>query len=361
MMRASVLDNEMDGNSSVALQWEALVEANPYSGMMQSRHWAEFKAKQGLDRLHVVVHDDEELVGGAIFYCATNTKGAGILTAPEGPVLPWQDEQRSQSAYTALLRCAAANAERMQAMALRIEPRIESAPAWVLRGFGRAPFDLVPRETLYIDLSKHPPDILSNMSAKGRYNTSLSGRNGVIVQEEEYSITAVNKFYSVLKQAAQRNDFSIEPLKFFCELGETLCPRGFIKLLFAEHDGETLGTLMLLLYGDRATYLYGGIGNNKRELMAGYALQWAAMQSAKQAGCSLYDMYGFDQFGAPQNPYAKFSRFKRQFGGTVKRFIGAHDYFLTNRLADVLIRAFKELDTPPVRVLTTKQSGRSVM
>jgi lipid II:glycine glycyltransferase (peptidoglycan interpeptide bridge formation enzyme) len=78
--------------------------------------------------------------------------------------------------------------------------------------------------------------------------------------------------------------------------------------------------------------------------MAGYALQWAAMLKAKSAGCTTYDMYGYDQFQAPQNQYAQFSRFKSQFGGQVKRFVGAHDYFFVDRLADVVIKALGEIE-----------------
>jgi len=344
MMRVTVLDNIENPRSTAGQEWESLVQSNEHAGIMQSLHWAEFKRKQGLDCLHVVVHDDAQLIGGGIFYTATNAKGAGILVCPEGPVLPWQDEQRSEQALLLLLKCVADNAPRLQAMAVRIEPRLESAPSWVFRGFGRAPFDLVPRETMYMDLTKPEPDLLAAMHPKGRYNIATAARHGVRVQEEAFSSKTINRLYAMLLQAGRRNGFIVEPLSFFSDLAETLCPGGFAHLFFAEHEGETLGALLLPTYGERATYLYGGIGNTKRELMAGYALQWAAIKAARQAGCLTYDMYGYDQFCAPDNPYARFSRFKRQFGGQVKRFVGAHDYFFINRLADVVIKAFGELD-----------------
>ncbi|MDQ3904436.1 MAG: peptidoglycan bridge formation glycyltransferase FemA/FemB family protein, partial [Actinomycetota bacterium] len=90
----------------------------------------------------------------------------------------------------------------------------------------------------------------------------------------------------------------------------------------------------------------GGVANQQRHLMAGYALQWAAMLSARRAGCQVYDFYGYEATGAPGHLYASFSRFKRQFGGTPVRFIGAQTYSFLDGLADAVIQAVREIDCP---------------
>ena len=145
-----------------------------------------------------------------------------------------------------------------------------------------------------------------------------------------------------MREASQRNDFPLEPKSFFEHLAVVLCPAGHATFFFAEHENETTGVLLLIIYGQRATYLYGGITNNKRNLMGGYALQWAAMQAAKEAGCKTYDFYGFDSFRAPEHQYARFSQFKNQFGGKEIRFIGAHDYYFIDSLADAFIKVINE-------------------
>jgi lipid II:glycine glycyltransferase (peptidoglycan interpeptide bridge formation enzyme) len=117
---------------------------------------------------------------------------------------------------------------------------------------------------------------------------------------------------------------------------------GLRSFSFAEHAGDTLGALLLVTYGERATFLYGGITNTKRNLMGGYALQWAALQIAKQEQCSIYDFYGFDAFRSSEHPYARFSQFKSQFGGMPMRFIGAHDYVFLDNLADSMIKVVNE-------------------
>ena len=101
---------------------------------------------------------------------------------------------------------------------------------------------------------------------------------------------------------------------------------------------------MLVTYGKRATYLYGGISDTKRNLMGGYALQWAALETAKEADCQIYDFYGFDPFRSSEHPYARFSQFKSQFGGEAVKLIGAQDYFFPDNLADAVVKLIRETD-----------------
>jgi lipid II:glycine glycyltransferase (peptidoglycan interpeptide bridge formation enzyme) len=311
------------------------------SGVMQSLHWAAFKRLQGLIRLHIGLFDDRRLVGGAVFYCCAKTNGAGILVAPEGPVLPWHDTNYAAAGLRLIMQRCEEFARSHGIMAIRIEPRIERPAPRTLREFGRAPVDLIPVETLQLDLRLSQEELLAAMKPKGRYNIGLSRRYGVRVHEAS-DREAVEKFYAVMQESSRRDGFALESRQFFAQLATMLCPAGIARFIFVEHDEETLGAMLLLTYGARATYLYGGITNQKRNLMGGYALQWAAINSAKSRGCSIYDFYGFDQFGAPLHTYSRFSQFKRQFGGRVVRLIGAQDYFFLDCLADAFIKVVNE-------------------
>ncbi len=327
-------------DSPVALAWETLVQQNPASGFMQSLTWATARRRQGLKTLHLGLFDDGHLIGGAICYAASER--AGLLVAPEGPVLPWENSQLALHGLRLIQQAAERVAPAYGALGLRIEPRLEPPRPRALKAYRRAPFDLVPPETLYLDLMDSPAELLAAMRPKGRYNIRLAARRGVTIRQED-TAAAVPRFYTLLREAGRRDDFFVEPLPFFVALAETLCPLGMARFLFAEHEGDPLGVLLLLTYGPRATYLYGGVSNRKRHLMAGYALQWAAIELARQAGCTTYDFYGYEPHGAPDHLYAGFSRFKRQFGGHPLRFIGAHDFFFLDRLADAVVRTVHEL------------------
>ena len=332
---------ELSPTSPLGAKWEHLTQANNVSGFMQGLDWAKVKRKQGLSSMHLGIFEGDRLIGGAIFYSSNKRNGAGILVAPEGPVLPWENQELSTQSLGLLIDEIQARAVELGIMSLRIEPRLSPPVIPALREFGRAPVDLVPRETLYIDLSLSEDMLLAGMKPKGRYNIKVSERSNVEIVEDK-TANSINRFHAVLREASNRDQFEVESSSFFEQIAEVLIPAGGAKLLFAVHEDVTLGGLLLITYGKRATYLYGGVTNQKRNLMGGYALQWAAMKEAKKAGCTTYDFYGFDPFRSPEHRYARFSQFKSQFGGTVQRFIGAHDYFFLDNVADAFIKVLNE-------------------
>jgi lipid II:glycine glycyltransferase (peptidoglycan interpeptide bridge formation enzyme) len=63
-----------------------------------------------------------------------------------------------------------------------------------------------------------------------------------------------------------------------------------------------------------------------------------------------YDFFGFTELDDPEHPYQGFSKFKRQFGGRVKKYVGAQHHLFVNRLADAVITAAKELEREEVRI-----------
>jgi len=342
---------QLEHSSILAARWDALVQSTAESGMMQTLAWSDFKRRQGLICLHMGLFEqgletqsEETLVGGTIFYVAPSTTGDGILFAPEGPVLPWHDPLRAAEGLRLIMDAAYAYARQHRIIALRIEPRLSPPLNRILREFNKAPFDLIPKETLCVDLNQSESAIMQGMKPKGRYNIKLAQRHGVRITQT-YDPGEVERFYSVVLQASHRDNFALEPLPFFNNLAQSLFPHHQARFLFADHEGDTLGAMILITCGARATYLYGGITNHKRTLMAGYALQWEAMLAAKAAGCSQYDFYGYDPFQASCHEYSRFSQFKSRFGGEVVRLIGAQEYFFLDCLADAFIKIANRIDS----------------
>lgn len=335
--------SDMAPDSALGVQWEALVKASPESGIMQSLAWCEMKLRQGLHSVHLGVFEDDRLCGGAVFYTSRHQNGAGIMVAPEGPVIPWRDRARSVDYLRRLTAACQEYAALHGIVSMRVEPRVSAPPPPVFREFGRAPLDLVPRQTLYLDL--HPGEdeqlILQGMKPKGRYNINLAQRNTVVVSEH-HTPDVVPEFYTAVMQASVRDQFALEPQSFFETLAAVLCASGHATFLLAHHEGDLLGALLLITYGDRATYLYGGVTNEKRNFMGGYALQWAAIKCARARGCRTYDFYGYVPHRSPEHPYSRFSQFKSQFGGQAMTFMGAHDYIFLDNLADAFVRASRE-------------------
>ena len=97
-------------------------------------------------------------------------------------------------------------------------------------------------------------------------------------------------------------------------------------LYTAEHENDVLAAIIVLYRGKHATYLYGASSNNKRNLMAPYALQWRVMQDAKIYGCTQYDLFGIPPDENPDHPMAGLYRFKTGFGGKIIHRPGSWDY-----------------------------------
>lgn len=320
-------------NLSQSYLWDSLLQAAPTGCFMQSWTWADFKELEGYKTFRSGLFLNEELVGGCIFYLYPNPSKANLLIAPGGPILPANYPEKGMQL---LLELANAIANR-GAIALRIEPLWTQKPD-CLTGFARAPVDLLPSETLLIDLRPAESKILAAMKPKGRYNLRLSWRYGVKTEFRSDS-QAIPLFYDLFWETVQRQQFFGEPYGFFINLCQTLFPAKMAEIGLASWQGQILAAILVVYWGDRATYLYGGRSLSHPQVMATYALHWAAMQRARARGYVTYDFYGFTR--NPNHAYAKFSQFKSQFGGEPVTTIGAHDYFFYDQLADTLIGLFR--------------------
>ncbi|MBW4579684.1 MAG: peptidoglycan bridge formation glycyltransferase FemA/FemB family protein [Tildeniella nuda ZEHNDER 1965/U140] len=317
-------------NSGDHDRWDTFLQSSPTGCFMQSWAWSEFKELEGYQVFRYGVFVEDQLVGGSLFYFYPRPHTANLLSAPGAPFLLPEFEA---IAMPLLLQQAETLAADLGAIALRIEPSLAKKPAF-LQDFVRAPMDLLPSETLLIDLRPTDAERLAAMKPKGRYNLRLSQRYGVTTQFTTDSQT-IPIFYDLFWETVARQQFFGEPYGFFINLCQTLFAANLAEIGLATWRGEVLSAMLVVYWGDRATYLYGGRSPNHAHVMPNYALHWAAMQRAQARGCILYDFYGYTQ--NPSHPYAKFSQFKRQFGGTPTTTIGAHDYFFYDRLADTLI------------------------
>lgn len=331
--------------------WDTLVRENPYSCFMQSWIWADFKEVQGYRTFRYGLFQDSQnsqiLVGGCIFSLYPHATGTNILLATGGPILlpEWAElgiplfvELAEQLARD--LNASPSLPTNSSIIAFRIEPLWTELPSWLPVDFTRSPADLMPTETLLIDLQPTPAQMLAKMKPKGRYNLRLSWRYGVTTEFRQDD-AAIAWFYDLFWETVQRQNFFGEPFGFFINLCQTLFRADMAEIGFARWHGELLTTILVVYWGDRCTYLYGGRSAKHPHVMASYALHWEAMQRAKTRGCKTYDFYGFST--DPHHAYFRFSRFKQQFGGAIAKTIGAHDYFFYDHLADTIIGLLEKL------------------
>ncbi len=315
--------------------WDALAGAAPEAGFMQSSAWAAFKRAEGFHTWRYGLFEAHTLVGGGTFYAYPADGADGFVVCPEGPVLPWSDAARARAGLRLLLGEAAALAAGDGGLGLRIEPHLPPPRPSLLRNWVRAPVDLTPVHTLLVDLDDDAT-LRARLHPKFRYNLHLAERHGVEVTRSQ-SPFDLAAFHAVFEDTAGRQGFYAEPYGFFLNLGAALFAAGQASLFLAHWQGELLAAILVVFFGRRATYLYGGSLARHRQVMPNHALHWAALQAAREAGCREYDLYGYDPFGRPSHLYAGISRFKVQMGGRRQDRFGAYDCIFYDRLADRLV------------------------
>lgn len=196
--------------------------------------------------------------------------------------------------------------------------------------------DVQPPDTVLIDLSQSHDELLAGMKSKWRYNIKLAEKKGVAVADE--GLAALDEFYALYTATSKRDGIALHPKAYYRRLFELAAadmgapranegsPRADLRLWVARHEGQALAAIVTLFYGEEAVYLYGASGDEKRNLMPAYALQWAAMRAAKEAGCLRYDLYGIPPADDPAHPMAGLYRFKTGFGGELLHYAGSWDY-----------------------------------
>jgi lipid II:glycine glycyltransferase (peptidoglycan interpeptide bridge formation enzyme) len=301
-------------------QWDELVKNHPSSCFMQSSTWAKFKELEGYKTFFYGIFQAQSLVGGCIFSYYYNNNKTNLIMANGGPYLPLK---YPEIAFKLLIEEITKLAQKLEVIALRIEPLWQEKPEY-LSEFVRTPFDLLPSETLLINLKNSAPERLAQMTQKGRYNLRLSWRQGVTT-EFTTDPQSIPIFYNLFWETVQQKNFFDEPYRFFINLCQSLFTAHMGEIGLAKWQNKIIAAIIIVYWGEKATYLYGGRSFEHPQIKANYALHWQAMQQAQKRGCKVYDFYGFSQ--DPQHGYATFSQFKRQFGGERVTTIGAQDYF----------------------------------
>jgi len=259
--------------------------------------------------------------------------GLTIAYVPRGPVANWDDVV----AVHELIRSLDQTCRARRAIFLKVEPDLPDAPhhAATLRalGFRPSPQTVQPRRSLVIDLSGTEADLLARMKQKTRYNIRLAAKKDVTVRAVQ-SGADVEAFNALMQATGSRDDFGVHSPEYYRAAHELFHPLGQCALFLAEYQGEPLAGVMAFCLGARAWYFYGASSDQERNRMAPYLAQWEAIRWAKARGAQTYDLWGVPdedeatleaQFEGRHAGLWGVYRFKRGWGGTLTRTLGAWD------------------------------------
>jgi peptidoglycan pentaglycine glycine transferase (the first glycine) len=307
--------------------WDRLLETTPATGFMQSSLWARFRAPVGYDFFGVTLKDAGAIIGGAVVAKWRYAPQCCFYYIQDGPVLP-ADESDARQVFNAILsRVEQYRQRESQTVShLRIEPRWECLPDFV-QGFGTPDFRdqfTEPRNTLCIDLRMPEEAILAQMKPKGRYNIRIAQRHGVTIVEDN-SAQGLTDFVRIQRRTALRQKIRTKPPSYFRNLVDVMLPERKASLFFAEYRDRRIAAALVVYFGGRATYFFGGSLVLHRQVMAPYLLHFEIMRAARGAGYQWYDLWGVAPPDAPEHPWQAISEFKRKFGGSEVKLVPTLD------------------------------------
>lgn len=309
-------------------QWNEFINDCPQAHILQMPAWGELKSKFGWESLWVI----HGRLGAQILFQKIPL-GYQVAYLPRGPITP-DDNVFGHPDWKGFQEDLDLLCRQRKAVFLKIEPdRWEDGDSQIWpppEGYKISPHSIQPPRTILISLEGSDDEILARMKSKTRYNIRLATKKGVTVSQ----LDTVEPFYDLLESTSDRAAFGIHTEEYYREAYELFQDNGACQLFLAEYDGIPLASIMVFVSGSRCWYFYGASSNLHRERMPTYLIQWEAMRWARERGCLSYDLWGVpdEDFDFLEENFTQRNdglwgvyRFKRGFGGELKRVCGPWD------------------------------------
>ena len=304
-------------------EWTDFLAGQPDAHILQTTAWGDLKESFGWRAVRLA----QETCGAQVLFRKLPV-GFTLAYIPKGPV--------GDPKYWGVLWDEMDGLCRQnRATHLIIEPDLwiktgNQMVNFLPEGFQPGIQTIQPPSTIVISLEGEETDILGRMKQKTRYNIHLAQKHGVQI----FPSQDIELFHQLALETGSRDGFGVHSLDYFRRALELFQPNGACELLIAEYGSEPVAALMVFSHGSRAWYFYGASSGRHRERMPTYLLQWEAICWARARGCREYDLWGVPdaeeaelEAGFTQRSDGLWGvyRFKRGFGGSLRRSIGPWD------------------------------------
>ena len=318
--------------------WDRALLDLPDPHILQSWAWGEFKARHGWEASRLLFQEEGRTVAAAsVLQRGLPRLPVSILYVPKGPALDWTDADLAARVLAELEDLA----RRRRALFVKIDPDVyypdegpdasrrprrapETTQLLASRGWRFSAEQIQFRNTVLLELDRAEDELLAAMKQKTRYNVRLAVRRGVTVREG--AVDEIDTFYQLYAETSHRDGFPIRLPEYYQDAWGNFLEEGLAHLLLAEAEGETVAGLILFAFGPTAWYMYGASSDRHRRHMPNQLLQWEAIRRAREAGCTLYDLWGAPDELDESDPMWGVVRFKLGLGGELARGLGAWDF-----------------------------------
>lgn len=323
-------------------QWENFINAQKADTFLQSWNWGEFNKLNSSKIWRLGIFDSDELIGTALVI-RVDAKRGKFLFIPQGPIpgklqTPNPNSQSNPKSqiskiFSALFSYLKDLAIKEKVDFVRISPLFENTPEnlkiFLDYGFRNAPVHMMHPELSWIlDISRTEEEIMKGMRKTTRNLIRRAEKEKVKIIELK-SIEGIEEFYRLHQQTVSRHGFVPFSKKYLKKEYEALSVDDQISIFYAEHEGKTLSSAIIVFYGDSAFYHHGASETSK--IPASYALLWKIIQEAKKRGFRKYNFWGIAPEGQTKHPLAGLTIFKTGFGGYREEYLHCQDLPVTSK------------------------------
>lgn len=199
-------------------------------------------------------------------------------------------------------------AKKYRAFQVSIEPRtFKEADMLIKKGWQvNSPF--IPSKTVILKLNMSDKKLYESFNKDTRYSIRKSESLSVGVEKD------LNKFREYWKNSVdlKRHVLTVKQMGDLAEVFGDDC------LFLVAEDGISGG--IFLVAGDVGYYWYGFVNKVGRKKLSQYKVLWEGIKWAKGRGAKHFDMEGIFDERFPIPAWRGFTKFKKGFGGSVKKF-----------------------------------------
>lgn len=334
----------MNSQNLIPDEWDEIIAKLPGASLLQTAQWAEVKARVGWEAFPKLWKKEDGTVEAAALILKRPIKagplssGKSFLYVPRGPLMDWEND----SLRDRVLSDLAEFARTQKALFIKIDPDVplsfgepgtenyrENAAGQKLlsfyqsHGWVHSPQQIQFANSVWINTEPSPDDLLANMKQRTRYKVRLAEKKGVAIRRGNPSdFEPIADLYA---ETSARDGFLIRDKQYYLDVWQRFYKAGMLTPLIAEVEGNMVAAVMIFVTGNTARYVYGMSGQEHREKMPNYLLQWEAIKLAKEKGCTTYDLWGApDEFTETDRMWGVY-QFKRGLGGEVVITPGAWD------------------------------------
>ncbi|WP_457637215.1 lipid II:glycine glycyltransferase FemX [Oceanithermus sp.] len=301
--------------------WNQMLGSLEHASSLQSWGWGEVKRSSGWKPRRWAVYDGGRLVAAAQLL---ERRLLGPLTMSYAPRGPAFNPGVNLGQIGKLLAQSARGA-----VYLQLEPPLALREPFTAPDLPplRPHATIQPEYSIWVDITAGEDATLARMKSKTRYNIRLSKRKGVtsriVRPTDAESSTAFESFWSLFSETNRRAKLLQHSREYYENVFRSMGqPGGAAFISLAEYQGKPLAAGLFVAFGSRINYLYGGSSREHKNVMAPYAMHWAAMRWGMENGYGVYDLWGVPRVLTPESHAYGIYRFKEGFGGERVRFPG---------------------------------------